>query len=142
MVAAMDAGGEQQMESGPPPPPISPAAQLAYRILGLAALAVGIAGAFLPLLPTTVFLIVAAWAFGKSSPALHAWLYRHPTFGPPLRDWDERGAIGPRAKAMAVAGMSFGLLAVWLASRSALPTAAAAAVLLGCAVFVLTRPSS
>ncbi|MCB1173857.1 MAG: YbaN family protein [Leptospiraceae bacterium] len=64
--------------------------------LGLALL-----GAFLPVLPTTPFLILAAWLFSKSSPRLHQWLLRMPAFGPAIQDWEANRVIRPRAKWMA-----------------------------------------
>ncbi len=61
----------------------------------------GIVGAFLPVMPTTIFLIIAAWCFARSSPELEAWLLAHPVFGTALRRWREKGAISRRAKLMA-----------------------------------------
>ena len=80
--------------------------RLIYIAIGCIAVVLGVIGIFLPLLPTTPFLLVAAWAFAKSSPRLEAWLTNHPRFGPPLRDWRERGAIPKRAKVIAVAAMA------------------------------------
>lgn len=113
----------------------------AFRLLGLAAVALGFVGVFLPILPTTPFLIVAAWAFARSSPRLSAWLEAHPRLGPFLRDWREHRAIPTRAKLLAAAGMaaSFGLI-LWRSDSWVLP-AASAAVLLTVAAYVLTRPS-
>ena len=61
----------------------------------------GIIGAVLPILPTTPFLILAAYFFSKGSPHLHHWLLSRPHFGPSIRDWEERGVIRPRAKKLA-----------------------------------------
>ncbi|HYG90456.1 MAG TPA: YbaN family protein [Azospirillum sp.] len=113
----------------------------AFLAVGYAALGLAVAGVVLPLLPTTPFLLVAAWGFAKSSPRLERWLYEHPRFGPFLIDWRERRAIPRRAKAAAVTGMggSWGLL-VFNADRAMVPTVAGI-VMLAVAVYILTRPS-
>ena len=57
----------------------------------------GMLGTILPIMPTTVFLLVALWSFSKSSPYFHDWLYTHPRFGPTLKVWrDERAIPGAR----------------------------------------------
>lgn len=124
------------------PPAISPAAALFYRALGLAALGLGVVGAFLPLLPTTIFLIIAAWAFGKSAPKLRARLYAHKRFGPTLRAWDRHGAIPPRAKLAAVIGMGLSLVLVMLTAANPWVPMGVGVVLTFCALYVLTRPSA
>jgi hypothetical protein len=112
-----------------------------FLVLGLAFTGLGIVGAFLPLLPTTVFLIVAAACFARSSPRLEAWILEHRQFGPLVQAWRENGAIPPRAKALAVAGMSLGYLGFYLGARPGLPLALVVAVLMAaCAAFVLSRP--
>ncbi len=82
----------------------------ALRGLGVLALVVGVIGIFVPLLPTTIFLLIALWAFSRSSPRFHRWLYEHPRLGPPLRAWHQHRVIPPRAKAAAVGFMAVGLL--------------------------------
>lgn len=66
---------------------------LAYVALGL-----GVIGIVLPGLPTTPFVLVAAWAAAKGSRRLHAWLLAHRLFGPMVRDWQARGAVSRPAK--------------------------------------------
>lgn len=114
-----------------------------YFLLGILMLALGVIGAFLPLMPTTIFLILAAWCFSKSSSRLEAWLLGHPVFGRTILDWRTHGAIAPRAKAMACAGMALGYVLFWLGARPGLWLALLVAVVLGaCAAYVLTRPSA
>ena len=72
-----------------------------YLSLGWLSLSLGILGIFLPLLPTTPFLLLAAFAFSKASPRLHVWLLGHRHFGPLIRDWQERRVIPIRAKIIA-----------------------------------------
>ena len=67
--------------------------RLGWLALGCLFVGLGMIGAVLPLMPTTIFLILATGCFARSSPRLEAWLLNHPRFGPTLRDWRERGAI-------------------------------------------------
>jgi uncharacterized protein len=81
-------------------------ARWAMLALGWAALALAALGAVLPLLPTTPFVLVAAWAFGRSNERLRRWLYDSRWFGPLLRNWEQYGAIPRWAKALAVGAMA------------------------------------
>jgi len=81
-----------------------------YFALGWTCVGLGIIGAFLPLLPTTIFLIVAAWAFAKSSPRWHQWLREHPRFGHLIRGWEEHHAMPRRAKRVAWATLAVSYL--------------------------------
>ncbi|MFN3523163.1 MAG: YbaN family protein [Phenylobacterium sp.] len=113
-----------------------------FLVLGLVLTGLGIVGAFVPLMPTTIFLILAAACFTHSSPRLEAWLLDHARFGPTLRAWRENGAIPPRAKALACAGMAFGFLVFFAVVHPGLPLAlGVGAALAACAAFVLSRPS-
>lgn len=89
-----------------PPAPDPAAARPAWlRALwlggGVTALALGILGLFLPLLPTTPFVLLAAFCFTRGSPRWERWLLAHPRFGPLVRDWRARRAIPLRAKRLA-----------------------------------------
>ena len=115
--------------------------RIPYFCLGCLMLLLGAIGAVLPVMPTTVFLIVAAWAFARSSPRLEKYLLEHPRFGGTLRRWRENGAISTYAKIMACAGMTFGFSMFWL---SAHPTpwvaGGVAAFMLASALYVVSRP--
>lgn len=69
-----------------------------WSAAGLAALATGIVGVFLPLLPTTPLVLLSAFCFSRSSPRLERRLLEHPRFGPLIRDWRASRAIPLRAK--------------------------------------------
>ncbi|MBU1333856.1 MAG: YbaN family protein [Alphaproteobacteria bacterium] len=108
-----------------------------YLMLGL-----GAAGTVLPLLPTTPFLLAAAWLFSRSSPRLEAWLYGLPTIGAPLRVWRAKGAIGLRTKCVALASLAGGVTLA-IGSQSLPFPASAALVVIALAVggFIATRPA-
>lgn len=112
--------------------------RLLWVAIGGIALALGLIGVALPLVPTVPFLLVAAYAFARSSPRLHGWLMNHPRFGPPLQEWQRHRAISRRAKTIAVIGMTVGIvigglmLPLWLWLAQIVATVASAA-------FVVTR---
>ena len=74
--------------------------------LGWAFVAVGLVGVFLPVLPTTPFILLALWCFARSSERFHHWLYHHPRLGPYARAWHEHRVIPPRAKLLSVTMMA------------------------------------
>lgn len=74
----------------------------------------GVVGIFLPLLPTTPFVLLASWAAPKGSPRLAAWLRQHPRLGPILANWQEQRAIPRRAKLLAVITMSSSWLMLYV----------------------------
>lgn len=112
-----------------------------YFLLGLIAVMLGIIGAFLPLMPTTIFLILAAFCFSRSSERLQAWLHGHPRFGPPILDWEREGAISRRSKIAACCGMVLGFGIFHFTAHPALwLDALVAGILLGCACYVTSRP--
>ena len=76
--------------------------QLFWLILGWVAAILGAIGLFLPVVPTVPFLLVAVFAFTRSSPRLAAKIMRNPKFGPPIRAWRKRGVIGRGAKIWSV----------------------------------------
>ncbi|MCV0428834.1 MAG: YbaN family protein [Roseibium sp.] len=113
-----------------------------FKLLGTGCVGIGIVGAFLPLLPSTIFFIMAAACFARSSPALEEKILRHPVFGPPVIAWREHGAISPRSKLVALAGMGFGYLMFLLTAEPDLWLAVFVALfMIGCAAYVATRPS-
>ncbi|KMW60437.1 hypothetical protein AIOL_000592 [Candidatus Rhodobacter oscarellae] len=115
--------------------------RVVYLLLGWLCVAVGLVGAVLPVLPTTVFMILAAYFFAKGSPRAREWLVERSVFGPHIKAWEAEGAISTRAKLLAVAMMAlvFGLsvyfgVAWWVLAIQAV-------CLLAAGSFVLTRPA-
>jgi uncharacterized membrane protein YbaN (DUF454 family) len=109
---------------------------------GFVCLGLGVAGLFLPVMPTTVFLLLALWCFSRSSERLQRWLYDHPRLGQGLRQWHRHRVIPPRAKAAALAMMagSF-LVTAYLNEGNWLVPEIVGAVMLAVAVFILRCPS-
>jgi uncharacterized membrane protein YbaN (DUF454 family) len=97
-------------------------------------------GAVLPLLPTVPFLLLAAFCFARSSPRVHKWLIEHPTFGPPIADWHESGAIRRRVKWYATASIAVGFAIPLLMGVRPGILAIQAAVLCAVMVFIWSRP--
>ncbi|KLT72471.1 membrane protein [Neisseria arctica] len=81
---------------------------------GIIALTLGIIGIFLPILPTTPFVLLAAGCWAKSSPHFHHWLSRHRYFGPIIKNWETRRAIPKKAKYLAFSMMAFSCLLLWV----------------------------
>lgn len=88
--------------SHPPSQPVSAVKRAVLVTVGCSALGLGIAGIPLPLLPTTPFLLLAAWCFVRSSPRLHAWLLNHRVLGSYIKGYLVYKAISRRAKIVSV----------------------------------------
>ena len=93
----------------------------AWRVFGAASVAIGIVNAFIPLMPTTVFLLIGAWAWGKGAPEWRSKLLAHPQWGEPLRLWENGRQVSRRGKRMATLGMatSWALTAVLIGATTA-----------------------
>lgn len=111
-----------------------------WFVTGFAALGFAALGLVLPLLPTTPFVLVAAFAFARSSPRFHRWLLAHRIFGPIIVNWREHGAISRRAKVFSAVSMAAVFLLSIVLGVAPWVLAVQAAVLGGAAAFVLSRP--
>jgi uncharacterized membrane protein YbaN (DUF454 family) len=114
--------------------------RVAWFAFGAAALGIGALGVVTPLLPTTPFVLLAAFAFARSSDNWHAWLVSHAIFGPMIRDWRAHGAISRRAKAAAVLAMAAAFVISMALDAPQGALVLQAIVLAGSAIFVLSRP--
>lgn len=110
--------------------------------LGWLMVVLGFIGAQLPIMPTTIFLILAVACFARSSPRFEQWLLNHPHYGQPLRHWREQGAISRKGKCYAAVGMSVGYLVFLLCAHPSWQLALAVGVFMAAsAAFVLSRPA-
>ena len=116
------------------------AARLTWLVVGCLSLALGAIGIAVPLLPTTPLILLAAFAFARSSNRLHEWLITHDLFGTLIDNWHRHGAISRRAKIASVVSM-IALLAISLAMAAPVAVIVVQLVVLGAvALFILTRP--
>lgn len=90
-----------------------------WLVAGGVALCLGVIGIFLPLLPTTPFVLLAAFCFSRGSARWEAWLLAHPRLGPLVRDWRATRAIPLRAKQLAIGMMAVSCTVAWFTIASA-----------------------
>lgn len=116
--------------------------ELLYRVLGVSALGLAIAGVILPGLPATPFLLVAVWALRRGAPELAHRIETHPRFEPTLRNWRERRVVPRKAKLFATVSMaaSYGLLL--LSGAPPLVLAGVGGILAAVSAYLLSRPSA
>jgi uncharacterized membrane protein YbaN (DUF454 family) len=121
---------------------IRPLSRPILYVLAWISFVLGVIGAFLPILPTTPFMILSAYLFGKSSPRMHSWLTSLPYFGNAIIEWEKDKVIKPKAKVTAITML-------WLligASIIFAPIHYGLKIMLGCiavsvTIFILTRKS-
>jgi TonB family protein len=101
----------------------------------------GIIGAFLPVMPTTIFLLMALACFSKSSPKFEQWLLQHPRFGPSLQSWRQHRVVPLRAKRAACLGMLFGLVILSLTPAPWWVVVGVGITELMVAIYLIRRPS-
>lgn len=116
-------------------------ARWAYKALGFVCVGLAAIGVALPVMPTTIFLIVAAWAFARSSDALNDWLHRHRLFGPLLCDWEDHGVIRTQAKIAAVGMIGLSFLIALMTGSPPWVLAPLALVLGAVSLFIVSRPA-
>jgi len=111
-----------------------------WLLVGLTALATGAVGLVLPLLPTTPFLLIAAFAFARSSTLLHRWLREHRSFGPLIDNWQRNRSIDRKTKRTAIIVIVMTPVVTWLFDAPLWLIACQIVVLSAPAIFILTRP--
>ncbi|WP_416900071.1 MAG: YbaN family protein [Minwuia sp.] len=125
-----------------PPPLPHGAVRVLLIVLGWTCTVVGVAGVILPGLPGVPFLLIAAWAFSRSSRRFHDWLYHHPWLGAPVQDWEKYRAVPRKAKIAAVLVMSssFALL-LWLYGPESFIPWVAGTCMAAVGIWLVTRPN-
>lgn len=111
-----------------------------YLVLAWLALALGVIGIVVPGLPTTPFVLLAAWAAARSSERLHAWLRAHRLFGPMIRDWQATGAVSRRAKWAASVAMFLCAVLMFATAPRLWMAASGSGVMLVVAIWLWLRP--
>ena len=109
--------------------------------LGWLCVGLGFVGVFVPGIPTTIFLIIALWAFTKSSEKLRHWLLNHKRFGPILNNWQEHKVVPRRAKILMVVLMSVAVILFYYSLQSLILTIGLVIILSSVAIYVISLPS-
>lgn len=112
-----------------------------WLTLTWAGVGLGTAGAFLPVLPTTPFLLLALWSGSRASPRLRFRLYRHPRYGATLRAWQRHGVIPARAKWLACGLMAASATTLWLSGAAPALLGGVFVLFAAVTAFVVSRPS-
>ena len=115
--------------------------KLILLIVGWLCVGLGFVGIFIPGIPTTIFLIIALWAFARSSKKFHAWLLNHQRFGPILRNWESHKVVPIRAKIIMVILQILVVIMVQYTFNSLFATVALLIVLILVASYVISLPS-
>ena len=114
-----------------------------YFLIGIGWLSVGMAfiGILVPGIPTTIFLIIALWAFAKSSKKLHSWLLNHKQFGPILQNWQSHKIVPYRAKILMIILQVLAVVIIHYSLNNVFITFGIAIILILVAWYVLLLPS-
>ena len=118
----------------------SPLLRPLFFVCGLLLVGVGVVGYLTPGMPGTIFLILAAGCFTRSSPRLERWLLTHPRLGPSVTAWRDNGAIPRKIKYIAIGSMTVSFVIVLLIHLPMVWTIVVAVALALSALFVATRP--
>ncbi len=111
-------------------------------VLGFLALAVGIVGAFLPLIPTVDLVLLAAFLFSRSSERFDRWLATNRFFGGIVRDWRSGRGFTVRSKVVATVGIAATFsLSIWWSHETTILRVALGLLGLGIAWYVLSQPT-
>ncbi len=113
-----------------------------WFVLAWLSFALGAFGAFVPIIPTTPFMILSAWLFSKSSPRFHAWILSLPIAGPAVSEWNSHRVVRVRAKILCATMILISLTFIWW--KAEVPQALKiilTIILVSVCTFVITRKS-
>lgn len=116
-------------------------ARAVYVAVAVMALVVGLIGIVVPLLPTTPFLLLSAWAAAKGSPRFHTWLIRHPWINEPLIAWRDEGAIPTPAKRFALTMLCISWLGLFVSEIPSLLLLGLSGLMFALGCFIVRRPA-
>jgi len=115
--------------------------KIIYLSLGWICVGLAFIGIFIPGIPTTPFLIVALWAFAKSSKKFHKWLLNHKRFGPLLSNWESHKVVPQKAKILMVILQITAVIMIHYSLNNLLITFGLATLLILVAWYVISLPS-
>jgi uncharacterized protein len=131
---------QQYTDAAESPRVLSRPVRWLLKTLAIVSLALGIIGAFLPIMPTVPFVLLAAWAAARSSPRLSRWLDNHPRMGPHIRDWRRGGVVRRPAKWWATVMMSGGAITMLIIVRPIWVPLVVIAIMFTVGVWLWQRP--
>lgn len=131
---------EPSVDSSSQARPLSRPVRWLFKALALASLALGIIGAFVPVMPTVPFVLLAAWAATKGSPRLAHWMETHPRMGPMIMDWRNGGIVSRNAKWVATVMMSGGAITMSLFVRPWWIPTVAISIMAAVGIWLWQRP--
>lgn len=132
-----DAMAERRSGSSSLPAP----ARWAMFILGWICVGLGAVGIVTPVMPGTVFLILAAWLFARSSPRFENWLLSHPRLGPSVVAWRENGVVPRWAQFVATGSMACSFALLVFIQLAPWVLAVIGAIFIAVSSYLLTRPT-
>lgn len=117
-------------------------AQVLLCVLGGLSILLALIGVVAPGIPSTPFILLAAWCFSKSSEKAHLWLRRQPILGRALNDWEKDRSISKRTKRFAFLMIAISLAVIWGKAQYFWVKVSVSLILLFVSVFIFTRPST
>jgi len=119
-----------------------PVVRWTLKIAGVILVGIGVLGMFLPLLPTTVFLLMAAWCFARSSPSYYHWLHHNKYFGPAIKNYRQGNGIALSSKISSITILWVSILySILYATNSLLVRLILAAIAIGVTIHLVMIPT-